>query len=162
MRLWSVSPKYLDKSRLIACWREALCGQRVLLGYCKILPEVKGYKNHSAWVRFKNYNHPILAISYYLNTIYDESRIRNYNFNKDLIYKSNYDSFIKIPVTSKQVLYESNLLLKKLQLKKENDIKINLLIEDLKSNKIELNNTFYQIDGKIEKWEKIHEKKIIN
>ncbi|HEY6894267.1 MAG TPA: pyrimidine dimer DNA glycosylase/endonuclease V, partial [Rhodanobacteraceae bacterium] len=32
MRLWSIHPKYLDASGLVALWREALLGQAVLAG----------------------------------------------------------------------------------------------------------------------------------
>ena len=48
MRLWSIHPKYLDSKGLIACWREGLLAQKVLLG------ETKGYKNHPQLDRFKN------------------------------------------------------------------------------------------------------------
>ena len=31
MRLWSISPKYLDRQRLVACWREGLLAQSCLI-----------------------------------------------------------------------------------------------------------------------------------
>ena len=40
MRLWSLSPKYLDRQGLLAVWREALLAKKVLEG------KTKGYKNH--------------------------------------------------------------------------------------------------------------------
>ena len=40
MRLWSIHPKYLDRIRLVALWREGLLAKRVLEG------RTKGYRSH--------------------------------------------------------------------------------------------------------------------
>ncbi|MFP3319689.1 MAG: pyrimidine dimer DNA glycosylase/endonuclease V [Acidilobus sp.] len=40
MRLWSISPGYLDARGLLALWREALLAQKVLTGL------TRGYTRH--------------------------------------------------------------------------------------------------------------------
>lgn len=46
MRLWSISPQYLDTKGLLALWREGLLAQNVLLGL------TKGYRSHPQCTRF--------------------------------------------------------------------------------------------------------------
>ncbi len=33
MRIWSLHPKYLDRQGLLACWRETLLAQKVMIYY---------------------------------------------------------------------------------------------------------------------------------
>ena len=108
MRLWSIHPKYLDTSGLVALWREGLLAQKVLMG------KTKGYKNHPQLMRFKNQQDPVLAIANYLFYIYQEAEKRGYNFNKDKIEPGYLDIEIEIAVTEGQLKYEMEHLLKKL------------------------------------------------
>ncbi|BBL45551.1 pyrimidine dimer DNA glycosylase [Nanobdella aerobiophila] len=143
MRIWSISPKYLDTKGLLGVWRETLLAQKVLQGL------TKGYKNHPQLIRFKRLNNPLLYIGTYLYYIYLEGKNRNYNFDLSKILK--YDLNIsKIPVTKEQVNYEFNHLLKKL---KNRDIKRYEEFRDIKN--IEVHPIFYIIEGDIEEWEKI-------
>lgn len=142
MRIWSIHPKYLDSSGLVACWRETLLAKNVLLGL------TKGYKNHPQLLRFKNSEFPIDYINNYLNELYIESKKRNYNFSfeKVGIFKNNLE---KLPINSGQIFYEFEHLLNKLKirdLKKYNEIK------NIKN--IDCNNVFKIINGDIEFWEK--------
>ncbi len=142
MRIWSLHPKYLDSKGLVALWRETLLAKNVLSG------NTKGYINHPQLIRFKNSSDPIKSIDYYLQIVWEESRERNYNFNRE---KFNFEENVdKIPVTNGQVKYEFSHLLKKLR---ERDIDRYMLSKDI--HKIDLHPLFYALDGGIEDWEKI-------
>lgn len=92
MRLWSIHPKYLDTKGLVALWREGLLVQAVLMG------KTKGWKNHPQLDRFKTHKQQIIAMTAYLNTIWNESKIRGYKFNQTKIHRPfsvyNLSSFI--------------------------------------------------------------------
>ena len=140
MRLWSLHPKYLDAKGLVAVWREALLAKQVLED------KTKGYKNHPQLSRFKKLKQPIEAINQYLAEIYDEAYKRGYNFDKGKInwrFKRS-----KLTVTTKQLDYEVNHLLKKLQkrdLKKHNELKLEKVFDS--------HPLFKLINGEIEDWE---------
>jgi hypothetical protein len=106
MRLWSLHPRLLDAKGLIACWREGLLAQAVLLGF------TKGYINHSQLIRFKETEDPLGYLGSYLLTVCNEALKRNYNFDSGKITKVNF--FSHIPVTNKQIEFEFNHLQKKL------------------------------------------------
>lgn len=106
MRLWSLSPKYLDRQGLTACWREALLAKKVLQG------KTKGYKKHPRLNRFREHPKPIAAINTYLYHLWRESLARSYNFDRRKIGKSLTKR--KIPVTTGQLKYELGRLRKKL------------------------------------------------
>lgn len=142
MRLWSIHPKYLDSKGLLAVWREALLAKKVLEG------KTKGYKYHPQLIRFKNHKKPLIAINAYLLEIYKEAKIRGYNFDKQKIKIVKFNN--KIPVTSGQIKFEFQCLLKKLKSRDNEKYK------QLKAiKKAEINSTFLLTPGKIEKWEKI-------
>ena len=56
MRLWTLHPKYLDARGLVALWREALLGQKVLRG------QTCGYKHHPQLIRFAETQNPPAAL----------------------------------------------------------------------------------------------------
>jgi hypothetical protein len=140
MRIWSLHPKYLDTKGLVALWRETLLAKHVLES------RTKGYKNHPQLDRFKKSENPIDAINQYLAEIYNEALTRNYNFDKD---KISWDfKPIKLNVTDKQLAYEVNHLLNKLQIRdldKFNALKVNIIFET--------HSLFYVTEGEIEDWE---------
>ena len=150
MRLWSISPSYLDRQGLLGCWREALLAQHVLLG------ETVGYKNHPQLERFKEQENPILATGSYLHWLWVDSTNRGYNFNDFAIYKENCIQQ-RIPVTKGQVLFEYSHLLYKLKNRLPEWVEKVLpyggnyipLVE-----LIVLHPLFYLIDGEKEEWEK--------
>lgn len=141
MRLWSLHPKYLDVKGLTACWREGLLAQQVLL------EKTKGYKNHPQLTRFKLTSDPIGFIGSYLNNIYEEAKIRGYNYNSNKIVSHNDDY---ITVTNRQIEYEFTHLMNKLFVRDLDKFK---QFEHIKS--IAQNPVFKIIDGEIEQWEKL-------
>lgn len=142
MRLWSIHPKYLDALGLVSLWRESLLAQKVLRG------ETKGFKNHPQLKRFKDHSKPEQAIANYLLKIWEEAKLRGYNFDRRKI--EVLSSIKKIPVTGSQLKYEFDWLCKKL--KKRNLSKY----QDLFSvKKIESHPIFRVIEGEIEDWEKM-------
>ena len=106
MRLWSISPSYLDRQGLLAVWREGLLAQKVLLQgkmtnckecqgtgkfydgffvfmckHCKGTGKAKTpYYNHPQLDRFKRLD-SIGLIQVYLAYIYLEAKRRDYNFD---------------------------------------------------------------------------------
>lgn len=106
MRIWTLSPQYLDTKGLVAAWREALLAKHVLAG------QTTGYRNHPQLTRFKNSPEPLLAIDKYLESVYHESLQRNYKFDPSKF--TSRDLTFTIPVTEGQVAYELNHLRRKL------------------------------------------------
>lgn len=79
MRLWSFNPSFLDNKGLVAAWREALLAQKVLTG------TTKGFTKHPQLKRFLETDNPLASIGTYLHFLHQESVIRGYSFNKELI-----------------------------------------------------------------------------
>jgi hypothetical protein len=141
MRLWSLHPRLLDSKGLIACWREGLLAQAVLLNF------TKGYKNHSQLIRFKQTEDPIGYLGSFLLTICNEASKRNYNFDIGKITRINF--FSHIPVTTKQIEFEFNHLQQKLIIRDNAKHLENKVMGAL------INPIFQQCDGEIESWEKL-------
>lgn len=106
MRLWSLHPRYLDRQGLIALWREALLARAVLKG------ETRGYRNHPQLARFRAHPAPVSAINAYLASVYAESMLRGYSFDRSKI--GPVRVHIPIRTTSGQRAYEWQHLLNKL------------------------------------------------
>lgn len=140
MRIWSLDPKYLDQKGLLACWRETLLAKHVLEN------KTKWYKNHPQLIRFKNSADPKNAINYYLFLIASEAKSRNYNFDFSKIWDF---EVCKIAVTSGQLEYEKQHLLKKLLVR---DIS---RYEKLKDEKLQPAKIFFLVEWEIESWEKL-------
>ena len=141
MRLWTLHPKYLDRIGLVAVWREGLLAQTVLQG------KTKGYKNHPQLNRFKTHPEPLHAIANYLLGVYQEAKVREYNFN---LAKINPDTVAQpIQTTSGQLSFELNHLLGKLRKRSQKEYE-NLV--GLK--KKDPHPLFKVVMGKIEDWEK--------
>lgn len=112
MRLWSLHPKYLDKSGLGSCWREGLLALSVLkrlrAGEKKV-----GNRNHSQLVRFKEQDDPIHYVSEYLHYIVDEASNRGYNYNRTKLLMRRRN--VSMSVTTGQIDVERKHLIRKLQ-----------------------------------------------
>ena len=140
MRIWSVHPKYLDAKGIVALWRETLLAKNVLEG------NTKGYKNHPQLNRFKAEENPLEAINQYLAEVWNEATRRGYNFDRN---KIDFDfQKIKIDVTTGQLQYEFNHLLKKLE---QRDPERYKQFEKLKM--VDCAEIFDVKEGEIEKWE---------
>jgi hypothetical protein len=98
MRIWSLHPRYLDRQGLLACWRESLLAQKVLMG------ETKGYRHHPQLIRFRLCSVPLAAIASYLVFLAEEGEKRGYAFNRSKISSGRLAD--KIPVPTGQMLYE--------------------------------------------------------
>lgn len=141
MRIWSLHPKHLDSKGLVALWRETLLAKNVLEG------KTKGYKNHPQLNRFKKNKNPLNSINKYLSLVYAESVERGYNFNKEKI-NWNFDEQDLLSVTSGQMEYERNHLLKKLKVRDHKRYLELTKIENLDSHPL-----FAVVKGEIEDWE---------
>ncbi len=108
MRLWSLHPQQLDRVGLIACWRESLLAQKVLLG------ETRGYRHHPQLIRFRALPDPLVGISTYLAGLADEADRRGFRFNRQLILRET-DRELRVPVTTGQLEYEWEWLQTKLR-----------------------------------------------
>ena len=134
MRLWSFHPKYLDSKGLVALWREGLLAKAVLEG------KTRGYIHHPQLVRFREHPDPLGAIQAYLRVVREEATRRGYKFDPGKVgggekevewqYKSvngpphilNRPQELEgnvhvppLPLTSGQLAYEWDHLLKKLK-----------------------------------------------
>lgn len=99
MRIWSISPKYLDRKRLGAAWYEALHCRKVITG------EKQGYKNHPQITRISKYEYSLDFINAYLTSIFAEALTRGYKYNIE--YLQRYDPSIpQMDVTIQQLQYE--------------------------------------------------------
>ncbi|WP_345751423.1 pyrimidine dimer DNA glycosylase/endonuclease V [Microbacterium rhizophilus] len=107
MRLWSLHPSLLDRQGLTAAWREALLAQAVLLG------RTRGYTRHPQLERFRAQEHPAQAIGAYLATIAEDATRRGYRFDETRIDTAAAGP-VEIPVTSGQIEFEWQHLLRKL------------------------------------------------
>ena len=111
MRLWSLDPALLDRQGLVACWREALLAQAVLLG------GTAGYTAHPQLERFRAHPDPTAAISAYLHGVRDEATRRGYQFDAERIARPLDQATreaTRIVVTSGQLELERQHLLRKL------------------------------------------------
>jgi len=143
MRIWSLHPKYLDRQGLLACWRETLLAQNVLLG------ETKGYRHHPQLNRFQFCPDPVAAVATYMVSLADEAAARGYVFNRSKITpgRVNY----KIPVTRGQILYEWAHLKAKLNRRDP------LWVVQISGIKLpDAHPLFEIVAGGVEPWEKVH------
>lgn len=145
MRLWSIHPRYLDAKGLVACWRESLLAQKVLLG------ETKGYKKHPQLVRFREQEDPIQAIGLYLEYIYIEAKARGYNFDHSKIIKI--ETGEQLRVTTGQLEYEWAHLRAKLRQRDPDRLK---QLKTLVAKDIIPHPLFQVVDGPVEEWEVVN------
>lgn len=111
MRLWSLDPALLDRQGLVACWREALLAQAVLLG------RTRGYTAHPQLERFQEHPRPATAICAYLHGVREEATRRGYRFDEQRISQRLDPSVLdatRIVVTTGQLQLERQHLLQKL------------------------------------------------
>jgi hypothetical protein len=104
MRLWSLHPKYLDASGLVALWREGLLAQAVLAG------RTRGYTRHPQLERFRG--EPRL-ITVYLREVAAEAKRRGYRFDESKLPRVRVAGALR--VTDGQLRYEWKHLKAKLR-----------------------------------------------
>ena len=106
MRLWSLHPRYLDATGLVALWREGLLAQKVLAG------DTRGYRRHPQLERFRTTPEPLLSVGAYLQEVKAEADRRGYSFDGSLILTSGRAGILE--VTDGQLLHEWRHLMEKL------------------------------------------------
>ena len=79
MRLWTVHPAALDRAALVACWREGLLAQAVLLG------RTRGYTRHPQLDRFRAADDPAATIAAFLLPLAAEADVRGYRFDRSRV-----------------------------------------------------------------------------
>jgi len=141
LRLWSIHPKYLDATGLVALWRESLLAEKVLRR------ETLGYTHHPQLIRFRNHPYPERAIANYLLEVWEESKRRGYNFDKRKLGRC--CKIEKIPVTRGQLRYEFELLRDRLKRRDPSRYR-----ELLPIREIECHPLFEVVEGQVEEWEK--------
>ncbi len=107
MRLWTIHPRHLDAKGLVALWREALLGQKVLQG------RTRGYRHHPQLTRFRATPRPAAALATYLTVVYEEALRRGYDFNRSKIARTKFRG--RIVETRGQLEYEWQHLKRKLR-----------------------------------------------
>ena len=103
MRIWSLHPRHLDRQALIACWRETLLAQKVLLG------ETKGYTRHPQLIRFQELDDPVAGIGTYLQALVAEATARGYTFDATKIVRT--EPSLRMTVTRGQLDLETETTL---------------------------------------------------
>jgi len=142
MRIWSLHPKYLDRQGLLACWRETLLAQKVLLG------GTKGYRHHPQLTRFRSCPDPVGALAAYLEGLAAEAGRRGYAFDRTKIATVALPG--TLPVSRGQVLYEWEHLKDKLARRDP------LRLERFSAvDAPEPHPLFEIVDGTVEPWEKV-------
>ncbi|MFL1705868.1 pyrimidine dimer DNA glycosylase/endonuclease V [Campylobacter sp. MOP7] len=144
MRLWTISPVYLDAKGLVALWREALLAKHVLNGL------TKGYKNHPQLDRFYAHKNPKELINAYLQEVYEEALKRGYKFDKSKIGAFSSQNLSPVQVTSGQIEYEFAFLQDKLRVRDTAMYERNLRVSEVK-----IMSLFKAVNGDVEPWEKI-------
>lgn len=153
MRIWSLSPKYLDQKGLGGLWSEALQCQDVILGITNM------HKNHPQTHRWIKEKDPLRSLSTYLLMLHNwVSENTKYNYNRDLIVYKKPGFVRQMFVTSGQLKYEADCLVQKLKERHGQCLQKTQLEHDIYFKKIVPHPLFTVIDGAIEPWEKIKKK----
>ncbi len=149
MRLWSLHPSMLDRQGLVACWREALLAQAVLLG------RTRGYTAHPQLERFKAHTDPEGAIGAYLLEIHMEAVARGYRFDATRIVHSPTAGGVSlIPVTFGQLGFELSHLRAKLFQRSPEFLAEHAPVLEATEQFIPVHPVFTAVPGTIESWER--------
>jgi hypothetical protein len=141
MRLWTLHPRYLDSSGLVALWREGLLAQAVLRG------RTRGYRHHPQLIRFRDCNAPVSAIAQYLRVVHEEAKKRGFRFDGRKIARRRTCDVLE--VRRGQVIYEWQHLRVKLERRAPH-----WLGELELTGRPEVHPLFRVVPGGIESWEK--------
>lgn len=151
MRLWTLSPAYLDTQGLLAAWREGLLALKVLKGM------TRGYRNHPQLNRFREGPSPVPSLIAYLSALVREADRRGYRFDRGRIAangateKDFREKGILLPVPLGQIEYEAALLLSKVR--ERHPERAEALRAELEAGPA-LNEAFRPIPGDRAEWER--------
>ena len=138
MRLWSLHPRLLDRAALVACWREGLLAQAVLLG------RTKGYRHHPQLTRFRALEDPAGGVAAYLESLLTAAGRRGYAFDASRITAAP-SRDVTIPVTTGQLAYELEHLRAKVTVRAPAWLPV--------LDRAEAHPLFRVVDGEVEAWE---------
>jgi hypothetical protein len=141
MRLWSLHPKYLDPSGLVALWREALLAQAVLHG------RTRGYTRHPQLRRFLESEDPPGSIARYLTAVLVEARARSYSFDESRIVSRPAGDLLV--VTDGQLEFERKHLLAKLKVRCPGRVSALGSLETPQAHPL-----FKVVRGRVEAWDR--------
>jgi len=147
MRLWSVHPSLLDRRALVACWREGLLAQKVLLG------ETKGYTRHPQLQRFRATSDPVLFVATYLHGVADEADRRGYSFDRTRLAREASPEPLSITVTTGQLRYELEFLLQKVLHRDPEWARTTL--DGTDPERVPAHPLFAPVPGPVADWEKV-------
>lgn len=154
MRLWSLHPSLLDRQGLVACWREALLAQAVLLG------RTRGYTAHPQLERFKAHPQPTTAIGAYLAGLHAEAVSRQYRFDASRIVNIPEGGAVTndvevIPVTFGQLEFELAHLRTKLSQRSPEFLTEHAAVFTATDQALPVHPLFISVAGPIESWERV-------
>ena len=147
MRLWSLHPSLLDRRALVACWREGLLAQKVLLG------RTAGYTRHPQLQRFRATSDPVGFAVDYLHGVADEADRRGYSFDRTRLERPASGEDRTIVVADGQLRYEFSLLLQKVR-GRDPEWAENVL-EDLDPGDTAPHPLFVTAPGPVAEWERV-------
>lgn len=107
MRLWTLHPRYLDSTGLVALWRESLLARAVLSG------STRGYRRHPQLHRFQALDAPCPAIDAYLAAVFQEAESRGFRFDRSKLGPP--CPPLRVPSTEGQLACEWRHLMAKLE-----------------------------------------------
>jgi len=142
MRIWSISPAYLDWRGLGALWRETLLAQKVLQG------RTRGWRSHPQLDRFRSHPEPLGAVGMYLAGVHEEALMRGYRYDRTKILLPDCQ-VDRIPVTQGQLSYEFKVLNERLLYRDPAKHAENLAIETVLPHP-----SFRVLEGPPEPWER--------
>jgi hypothetical protein len=147
MRLWTIHPSYLDRSGLLAAWREGLLAQKVLEG------ATRGYRNHPQLERFRKAGDPLALMGRFLAELADEAGRRGYRFDRSKIHGLERGPAEPAAVAEGQIDYEFALLKAKLAARDPEQLgEVERAFGEEKA--IRICGAFCRRPGGIEEWEK--------
>lgn len=129
MQLWSLHPKYLDKTSLLSLWREGLSAQKSL----SVSAANHKQPQLAAFARSSN---PAKAIGSYLSFIAAEGARRGYKLMHEKILYPNFEHNF-LSVDNQQIIFEMKHLKAKLKIRDKDKLK-----ELSQTNHVELNPIF--------------------
>jgi hypothetical protein len=144
VRLWSLHPRYLDRQGLIACWRETLLAQSVLVS------PGGGYSRHPQLSRFTAHDRPLDVMAHYLGAYLAEADARGYRFSRDKIVGDAAADVDRIQVSTGQLDYEWAHLSAKLAARSPE-----VAARWSEVTRPEAHPWFVIIDGPIAEWERV-------
>ena len=145
MRLWSLHPRYLDSTGLVALWGEGLLAQAVLRS-C-----TTGYRVHPQLRRLREQASPVAFIGEYLRRVYIETVAKNYGFDDAKVADGPVAGLMD--VTRGQLAFEWRHLARKLEARGPGWLEEVLLRNEV--GRVPPHPLFPVVEGHVASWERV-------